>query len=179
MAPYKYSVKAGKNSARAQAHDVDVSYKDLGEAARAVKGRKVADAYKALDEAIALKHAIPFKKHAKGCGHRSELGGKKGRYAVKACRIVKKVLENAVANAVNQGLDESKLFVKAARAYKQGEYPRYKKFWVSSATLGYGKRAIWSNYITSRLEIVVEEGAPPKPRPQKTRRKTHKRYRRQ
>ena len=170
-------MRIGKNAAKAQVHDVDVSYKDLGEVVRAIKGKRVMDAVKILDGAISLKHAIQFKRHAKGCGHRSELGGKKGRYAVKSCRLVKEVLRNAVANAVNQGLDEEKLIVKTARAYKQGEFPRYRRFWVSSATLGYGKRAIWSNYITARLEIIVEEGEPRKPRPVKTRRRTHRRYR--
>lgn len=173
---FKYSVKIGKNAAKSQAHDADVSYKDLGEVARAIKGRRVKDAFKALDDAVKLKHAIPFKRHAKGCGHRSELGGKKGRYPVKACKLVREVLKNAVANAVSQGLDEEKLAVKMARAYKQGEYPRHRRFWVSGATLGYGKRAIWSNYITSRLEIIVEEMEPRKPRPVKTRRRTHRRY---
>lgn len=179
MAPYKYSVKIGKNAAKAQAHDVDVSYKDLGEVVRGIKGKQIKTAFKILDEAIALKHAIPFKRHSTGCGHRSELGGKKGRYAIKSCKLAKAVLTNAIANAVNQGLDEEKLIVKTARAYKHGEFPRYKKFWVTSATLGYGKRAIWSNYITSRLEIVVEEGKPRKPRPVLTRRRTHRRYRKQ
>ncbi|MFA4946552.1 MAG: 50S ribosomal protein L22 [Candidatus Micrarchaeia archaeon] len=154
---YKYSAKVGEKDACAQGHDWDASYKDLVNIARAIKNKDVAKARIVLDEAIALKHAIRYTKHNTGCGHRSELGGRKGRYPMKECRLVRKLLENAVANATGKGMDESKLMVKSARAFKQNEFPRYRRFWVGSVTLGYGRRAVWANYITSRMEIVVSE----------------------
>jgi hypothetical protein len=90
-------------------------------------------------------------------GHKRELGGKRGRYPKKECALVKTLLRNAVANASHKGLDEKRLFVRHAAAFKQNSFSRYRKFWASSATLGYGKRAVWSNYETARCELVVEE----------------------
>jgi len=154
---YKYSLKVDEKGAKAQGHDWNASHKDLANICRAIKGKSVEKAEKILDGAITLKHAIPYHKFNTGCGHRSELGGKKGRYPRKECLLVKKLLENAVSNAVHKGLDESKLVVAGARAFKQNEYPRYRRFFVSSVTLGYGRRAVWANYTTSRVELTVAE----------------------
>ncbi len=163
MSIYKYSFKlsgdAAKKSALAQFHDVDASYKDLTQVLGAIKGKRVAEANKILDDAIALRKAIPYRKFNKGMGHRSSLGGQKGRYPKKECTLVKALLRNAVANATHKGLDEKRLFVKQAAAFKQNSFPRYRKFWASSVTLGYGKRAVWANYETARAEISVEERA--------------------
>ena len=157
MAIYKYSVKIGEKSAAAQSHDSDASYKDLGEICRALRGKKIPEARKILEEAIAMKRAIPYVRHAGRCGARSELRGQKGRYPKKECRLVRSLLENAVANAKHKGLDEAKLVVSHAAAYKQNEFPRYRRTWAGSNTLGYGKQAIWGNYMTARVEIVVSE----------------------
>ncbi len=163
MSIYKYSFKlsgdAAKKSALAQFHDVDASYKDLTQVLGAIKGKRVAEANKILDDAIALRKAIPYRKFNKGMGHRASLGGQKGRYPKKECTLVKALLRNAVANATHKGLDEKRLFVKQAAAFKQNSFPRYRKFWASSVTLGYGKRAVWANYETARAEISVEERA--------------------
>lgn len=157
----EYSVKVGEKNACAQAHDVNASYKDLTQVCGAIKGKSVEKARRLLKEAAALKRAIPFKKFNTGCGHRPELGGRKGRYPKKECFIVLRLLDNAAANAVHKGLDSEKVFVKNARAYKQGSFPRYRRTWAGSATLGYGKRAVWKSYETARIEIVLEEKARP------------------
>ena len=158
---YKYSFKMkgdeAKKSAAAQFHDADASYKDLTQVCGAIKGKRVAEANKILDEAIELRKAIPYRKFNTGLGHRSNLGGQKGRYPKKECRLIKALLRNAVANASHKGLDEKKLVVRHAAAFKQNSFPRYRKFWASSVTLGYGKRAVWAAYETARAELVVEE----------------------
>ncbi|MGC8851411.1 MAG: 50S ribosomal protein L22 [Candidatus Micrarchaeia archaeon] len=160
MGLYKYAFKVEdeKKVARAQGYDYNASYKDLTQVCRAIRGKNVDDARKILSEAIALKKAIPYHKFNKGLGHRSELGGKKGRYPRKEARIVLQLLNNAVANAEHKGLDNEKLFVKSAIAYKQNTFPRYRRFWVGGATLGYGKQAIRSDYVTARVEITLAEG---------------------
>lgn len=155
---FKYSRKSGEKSARAQLHDVDASYKDFTQVARAIKGKKVSDAKKILGKAIALEKAIPFHQHAKGSGHRSELGGKRGRYPKKEAKFCLEMLENALANARSLGLNEEKLFVAHVAAFKGNTFKRHRKFWANSATLGYGKRAIWADYVTCRAEIILEEG---------------------
>lgn len=157
MGLYKYSVKYdAEKSAPAQAFDINASYKDLTQVLRAIKGKPVKDARKILDEAINLKRAIRFSKFNKGMGHRSELGGKKGKYPAKECRIALHLLNNAFASVQAKGLDENAVVLHAA-AYKQNVFPRYRTFFVGGNTLGYGKQAVFSRYVTARAEIVVGE----------------------
>ncbi len=155
MALYKYSIKSADKTGKAQAHDLDASYKDLTQVCRAIKGLSVSKAYAKLDAAIKGEHAIPYTKFNKGCGHRSELGGRKGRYPKKECKMVYATLKNAAANATHQGPDEASLTVKPAAAYKQSTCRRHRNFWVGSTTLGYGKNAMWADYVTAWMEIFV------------------------
>ena len=159
MPLFKYSVaeEKGEKWGKAQLHDVNCSYKDLGQVLAAIKGKSVKEAEKILNEAIALKKAIPFKKFNTGMGHRSELCGQKGKYPKKECRFALELLENARANSVARGLDEAVLFIKHACAYKQNVLKRYRRTFAGSRTLGYGKQALWSNYMTCRAELVLAE----------------------
>jgi len=155
MGLYKYSVKTAEKAGKAQMHDLDASYKDLTQVCRAIRGLPVSKAYAKLEAAIKGEHAIMYNKFNKGLGHRSELGGKKGRYPKKECKMVYATLKNAAANAVHLGLDENSLVVKHASAYKQNTFRRYRTFWVGSTTLGYGKHAMWADYVTAWMEIMV------------------------
>ena len=157
MGLYKYSVTYdAEKSAPAQAFDINASYKDLTQVLRAIRGKSVKDAKKILDDAVTLKRAIRFSKFNKGMGHRSELGGKKGKYPAKECRIALHILNNAFASVQSKGLDENAVVLHAA-AYKQNVFPRYRTFFVGGNTLGYGKQAVFSRYVTARAEIVVGE----------------------
>ncbi|MDP2717994.1 MAG: 50S ribosomal protein L22, partial [Candidatus Micrarchaeota archaeon] len=155
MALYEYSIRPAGVVGKAQAHDLDCSYKDLTQVMRAIRDQPVRKAYRILEEAIDGKHAIRYTKFAKGSGHRSELGGKTGRYPKKECRLSLKLLQNAAANAMAQGLEEDSLYVRHAAAYKQSVFRRYRQFWVSGTVLGYGKNATWANYETAHMEIIV------------------------
>ena len=157
MGLYKYSMKIAdeREVARAQAYDVDCSYKDLGQVLAALKGKTVAEAKKTLEGCISLKKAIPFHKFHTGMGHRSELGGRKGKYPKKEAKIALKLLSNAEANADYKGLDSEELVVVQAAAFKQNVMPRYRRTFASSVVLGYGKQAIWACYVTARAEIVL------------------------
>lgn len=168
MALYKYSTTFDPaKSAPAQAFDVNASYKDMYGVMRAINGLPVAKADKLLDDAISMTRAIRFRRHETGMGHRSELGGKKGKYPVKEARLVKQLLANAVASANARGLEPKNLVVLHAAAYKQNTFPRYRRFFVGGNTLGYGKHAVMSKYMTCRVDLVVgEKGL--KPLPKKT-----------
>ncbi|MEW5955322.1 MAG: 50S ribosomal protein L22 [Candidatus Micrarchaeota archaeon] len=157
---YGHKVAEEKKVARAQGYDYDASYKDLVNACAAIRGKPLAEAKKTLEEAAAAKKAIPYKKFSKGTGHRSELGGSKGRYPKKEARILLGLLKNAAANAAFKGMDAAKLFVRSAIAYKQNVFPRYRKFWPGGSILGYGKQATWANYATARAEVTLEEREP-------------------
>ncbi|MEM4255314.1 MAG: 50S ribosomal protein L22 [Candidatus Norongarragalinales archaeon] len=162
MGLFKYSVVEDESvkTSKAQQHDMNCSYKDLSQVFAAIKGKTVADAVSILNGAVEMKKAIRYHKYAKHIGHRSELGGKKGRYPKKECKIALDLLENAKANAVHKGMDESALYVKHAAAYKQNVLKRYKNYFTSPRTLGYGKQSIWSNYVTCWAELVLGERQP-------------------
>ncbi|QLJ52996.1 MAG: LSU ribosomal protein L22 [Candidatus Fermentimicrarchaeum limneticum] len=143
---YSYQFKEGVRAARAQGHDVDASFKDLSQVCRSINGKEISKAVQLLESAKLGEIPILFKKFNKKCGHRKELGGRRGRYPKKSARLVLEVLRNAMANARNIGLGE-KLVVRHASANKQNIYPRI-------ASKG---RAMRANYETAKLEIVLEE----------------------
>ncbi|MFH1200290.1 MAG: 50S ribosomal protein L22 [Candidatus Micrarchaeota archaeon] len=157
MGLYNYSMKAvdEREFARSQAYDLNCSYKDLTQVLAALKGKNVAAARKVLQECISMKKPIAFHKFHTGMGHRKELGGLKGKYPKKEAKIALALLNNAVANADNKGLDAAGLVVAQAAAYKQSVMPRYRRTFASSVVLGYGKQSIWANYVTARAELVL------------------------
>jgi large subunit ribosomal protein L17e len=77
--------------------------------------------------------------------HRKELGGKKGRWPIKASKIILEVLKNAKANADSKGLLNP--YVAHIAANKQKTYPRV-------APKG---KSMMANYETSFIEIILEE----------------------
>ncbi|MFH1750541.1 MAG: 50S ribosomal protein L22 [Candidatus Micrarchaeota archaeon] len=160
MGLYRFSFKVldEKEVARAQAYDLDASYKDLTNVFAAIKGKTVPDAASLLEDCISMKRAVRYRKFNKGLGHRSELGGKKGRYPKKEAKIALVLLKSAQANANFKGLDMESLVVRQAAAYKQNRMRRYRHHFGSSITLGYGKQAIWADYMTCRGEIVLAKG---------------------
>ena len=100
--PDKTALAAGRN--------IDISPKHAIEVNRAIRGMKLEQAMDFLDDVIALKRSVPFKRHNKKIPHRSDLvGWHSGRYPQKACREIKKVLENLENNAIFKGLDTEKL----------------------------------------------------------------------
>jgi ribosomal protein uL22 len=157
MGLYKYSIELNEENSAAQALDLNASYKDLANICRAVKGKNTAAAKKILEKAISGERAIPYKKFSKGCGHRSELGGRKGRYPKKECRIMLELIKAAEANAEHKGLNKDALLVQHAAAFKQNVFPRHRRFFAGGNILGYGKMAFRSDLVTARVELVLRE----------------------
>ncbi len=158
MGLYRYSQKfEGQKVAKAQGHDWNGSYKDLANVCAAARGKPVSAVRKILEDAMDMTRAIPYVVHNKRAGHRSELGGKKGRYPRKEIELFSKLFESCVDSAKQLGLDESKLAVLQTAAYKQNTMPRYRRFFVGGASIGYGKHATRADYETCRAEIVVGE----------------------
>ena len=143
----RYSFKAdGEGYAFAQKYDLNASYKDLSEVCSSIRGKSYKDALALLEKAERMEVPIEFKRFNKKLGHRRELGGKKGRYPVKAVRLVKKVLLNAFNNAKVKRINEETLVVVHAAANKQKVYPRLSPK---------GRRMRW-DYETARVEIVLK-----------------------
>jgi len=155
MALYDYSRVPADAVSKAQAFDLDASYKDLTQVCAAIRHKTVPDARKLLEQCISLEHAIPYSRHATGMGHRSELGGVRGRYPKKEARMTLEVLQNAENSATQKGLKLDELVVSHAAAYKQNELPRYRHHWAGGSTLGYGKQNAFANYCTARIEMTL------------------------
>jgi large subunit ribosomal protein L22 len=139
-----YSITVKGDVGKARLEGVDASYKDLVAVCDNIRYLPVEDAIELLEDVIAGKAAIYYRKHNKKMGHRRELGGKKGRYPKKAAKIVLKVLKAAIASAEQKNVKKN-LAVLHAAANKKHIYPR----------LAPKGRRIRSDYVTARVEIVV------------------------
>jgi large subunit ribosomal protein L22 len=111
---YSYAAQ-GEKEAMASGRDLRVSFKEMVELLREIRGKKLSEAYNILDEVIALRRAIPFKRYNGGVPHRKGISGA-GRYPVKAAKLLKKILKSAEHNAMNKDLDPDNLYVKHAAA---------------------------------------------------------------
>ena len=131
MPSYKISIIGldKDRTAVATGRDLRISPKHAREIAKAIRGMTIEQAQKYLDDVIAFKKSIPFRRHNKKMAHRSDLvGWYSGRYPVRACKAFKKVLENLENNAIFKNLDSEKMrlvHVVSQRARKiQGIVPR-------------------------------------------------------
>ncbi|MBC7109759.1 MAG: 50S ribosomal protein L22 [Archaeoglobi archaeon] len=151
MGRVDYSVESDPEiTARAMGYEMPISFKHAVEICNALRGMKVEEARKLLNDVIELRRPIPFRRHKRKVGHRSELSGWKiGRYPQKAARAILKVLENAVNNAEYKGLDTQRLVIMHIAAKKgrvlRGYIPR-----------AYG-RATPHNKVLTTVEIILRE----------------------
>jgi large subunit ribosomal protein L22 len=93
-----------QTSAKAMGKDLPISPKVSIEICNFIR-------HKELDKAISILHrvqnkvqAIPYKRFPNAAGHKPGKGMAAGRYPIKAATEFLKLLENAKANASNQGL---------------------------------------------------------------------------
>ena len=145
----RYSIKDidPEKTAKAYGYELRCSPKHSVNIARAIKGMKVPDAKRYLEEVIKMKRAVPFFTHRKKMCHRRGMGS--GAYPQKAARYILKILENAENNAEYKGLDPENMIIAHISAYKgreiEGIMPR-----------AYG-RATQKNEPTTNIEIVLKE----------------------
>ncbi|MGN1362693.1 MAG: 50S ribosomal protein L22 [Methanobrevibacter sp.] len=128
---YAYNEKENeeKQTARAMARSLKVSPKHCVDICNAIRGMDVQKAKAYLNDVIAEKQAVPFKKHNKKVGHRKGMKGwTAGRYPVKAAKQVLRVLENAEANAEYKGMDTENLKIEHISSHRgmviRGAIPR-------------------------------------------------------
>jgi large subunit ribosomal protein L22 len=95
-------------SCKAMGHELHISPRQSREICRVLKGMKVDQAENYLKNVVALKQAVPFKRHNDSMGHRKGPMAA-GRYPQKAAKEFIKILENAKANGEYKGLDTERL----------------------------------------------------------------------
>jgi len=117
MPTWRYSVQLDPTrTAVASLRDVDVSYKEMVELLDVIRGKKLSEARKILEDIVAMRRPIPFKRHYGKVGHRRGMGP--GRYPVKAAKKVLALLDNVENNAEFKGLDVDNLWIVHIAAHK-------------------------------------------------------------
>lgn len=131
--------------AKARVEGVNASYKDLINVCSNIRGWNAERAVVFLTEAAEGERPIRYYKYSKHRGHLHELGGKKGGWPVKTCRIVLDVLKNAMANAESKGFGPCRIV--HVQANKQEIYNR----------MSPKGRRIRQDLETSFVELVLRE----------------------
>jgi len=154
MARLEYSQKIkGDTIARGKANELSMSPKHSIEIAGFIRHQRVNDAIAYLNEVVALKKAIPFRRFNRNVAHKRGLPGNwdAGRYPVKASKAYIRLLESVKKNAEYIGLDAENLEIIVATANRG----RAQKAFFPRA-MG---RATPKVRETVNLEIVVREVA--------------------
>src|SRR3989338_3092883 len=124
----KYAAKAnGEHIAKACGRNLSISTKHSVEICSLLRGKKLSDAIRILDESIKMKRPIPHRRFTGDVGHKPGMGP--GRYIVNACTEIKIILKSVQANASVKGLGKNLVIThmcahKAATPMKYGRHRR-------------------------------------------------------
>ena len=130
--------------------ELHISPKHAREICRTLRGMRASLAKAYLEDVVALKRAVPFKRYRRNVAHRHGLvGWDAGRYPEKAAKAVLIVLENALANAEYKGLEAEKMRIYHAGTLKG----RTIRGWMPRA-MG---RATPKNTETVSVEMILTE----------------------
>jgi large subunit ribosomal protein L22 len=147
MRGYTYRDEPGVSVARARGIELPMSPKKTYEVLNAIRGLPVDRARQILEETIAMRRAIPFRRYNQETAHHRGTGP--ARYPVKVARSVLQVLKNAEENAEYESLDTDRLYVKVAASARG----RIRK---ASMPRAQGRATQW-NEQTTNVEIILAE----------------------
>ena len=112
--------------ARALGKDLPISVKHATMVCNAIRGKSVERAKVILEEAIGLKKAIKFTRFNFDRGHKTKIGP--GRYPVKTCTEIMRILKSAEANGHQKNLSTMVIVhVCAHKASKPWHYGRQRR----------------------------------------------------
>lgn len=109
---------------RAIGRDLPISKKHSIEICNAIRHQNIARAKKILEDAIALKRPIPFRRFTNGAGHKPGMAA--GQYPQKAGEVILSLVKSLETNAQHKGLNTSRLVIihavanKGSRPYRGG-----------------------------------------------------------
>jgi large subunit ribosomal protein L22 len=105
---------------RASIREKDISHKHAREIAVAIKGRSIEKARELLENVIARKEAIPYRRYNNEVAHRSNIrdGFFAGRFPKKAASEFLRILDNLESNAEYKGMDLDRLRIVSAAVHK-------------------------------------------------------------
>lgn len=149
MARVNYSRKSDPNtSSRAMGYELHISPKHCVEICSTIKNMRTPTAKQYLEDVIALKRAVPFKRFNGNVGHRRGRMAA-GRYPTRAASEILKVLNSAENNAEDKGLDPDRMRLSHV-ATRRGRTLRG----IIPRAMG---RATAKNTETATVEVILEE----------------------
>lgn len=145
----RYCIEGGKRSAKGFGWELNISPKKSMEICREIRGKDLKSAKKLLEDIIAMKKPIPYKRYKRDVPHRKGKGIMAGRFPIKPAKEILKLLKSIESNAQYKGLDIDSLIVKHSSAHRgrilKGRMPRAQ-----------GRSTPW-NEQTTNIQIVLEE----------------------
>lgn len=147
MRGYTYREESGTSIARARGVELPISPKKTYEVLNAIRGLSLERARTVLEDAVALRRAIPFRRFNQETSHKRGVGP--GRFPKKVALSVLQILRNAESNAEYESLDTDRLYIKVA-ASSRG---RLRK---ASMPRAHGRATPW-NEQTTHIEIILAE----------------------
>jgi large subunit ribosomal protein L22 len=112
---------------RASIREKDISHKHAREIAVAIKGRSIEKARELLENVIARKEAIPYRRYNNEVAHRSNIrdGFFAGRFPKKAASEFLRILDNLESNAEYKGMDLDRLRIVSTAVHKGTKLKRF------------------------------------------------------
>lgn len=105
------------SSVKASLREVDLSPKWSREVCAAIRGLRLQDARRLLEDVVAKRRMIPYRRYRKLRGHHSQTRGP-GGYPVKVAKSLLKLLDTLEANAEFKGLDTDRLVLVHAEVHR-------------------------------------------------------------
>jgi len=152
MPSWKYSIQGldPDRTAIASGRDLRVSHKAAREICHYVRGMRLEKAKDVLQEVVALKRPVPYRRHKKKVAHRKGVEGfDAGRYPKKAAAAILKILDQVEANAEFKGLYSDRLKIIHIASHKGRVIRNY-------IPRAFGRSSPYFNYLT-HVEVAVEE----------------------
>lgn len=136
--------------AKAMIHEVHISPKHALEICRELRGMHITEAKSFLEDVVAMKRVVPFKRHKRDVGHKRGLDRwYAGRYPKKAAAEMLQLIANARSNAEYKGLDPERMMIKHIATKKGRVIPG-----MMPRAMG---RATPKDTETVTVELIIEE----------------------
>ena len=152
MPSWKYSVQGldPDKTAIASGRDLRIKPKTSREICHSLKGMKLEDAKKFLNDVIDRKRAVPYYRYRGKTPHRKGLQGHDaGRFPEKAAVEILKILDSVEANAEFKGLYSDRLRIVHMAAHKARVIRKF-------IPRAFGRASPYYKHLT-HIEVAVEE----------------------
>ena len=137
---------------RASVREKSISHKHSREIAVAISGKSIDKAREFLENVVAKKEAVPYRRYHNEVAHRSNIrdGFSAGRFPQKAAKEFLKLLDNLESNAEYKGMDLDRLRIVSAVVHKGTKLKRFQPRAMGRSSPKYDTLV--------HLELVVQEG---------------------